>query len=226
LVRYWDPNDSASDPGSGTTISDISGQSKDLTLLNGVGRDDDEAKWWTMDGSNDRLRAANLGWNEDQAWTICIWVQFDQFDRGMLAGVGHTTNSYGIDILVGKTNASGQVRGGVRGGTGSLRSVTNTSNLFSGNWYHVAVTHSPNAGGFLKVYIDGSLDGTTNFTVNVPSLSTSEYFYVGATQCLGGSSSGTDEIDGNIGTIACYTRTLSATEVNDNFEYYEESYQA
>jgi hypothetical protein len=222
LVRYYDLYEEAI---SGTTWLDQSISNEDAVLHNGP-VESASPKCITMDGSNDYIRMDNPGFDEDDDWTMTIWVRWDRFDRCMLLGTGHTTNSYGMDVLQDSKHPTthGSVRVGVRGGSGGPYTVqTDSGMLTDDTWYYIAGTYEANT--TIKVYIDAVLDNTTNIAGSVPSLNAgSEDMHIGYKHLLGGSSSGADELDGKIGAVTIYNRVLSLSEIEDNYELHKNDY--
>ncbi len=89
--------------------------------------------------------------------TLAFWYQSNAQSTHSLFNYGPSSNYFGVvyvsspsSILVGSGNSADY----------------STPITYTGNWTHVAVTHSVNT---TKVYINGVLAGTTSFTFNIPA---------------------------------------------------------
>lgn len=75
LQQWLDANKTASNPGSGTTWNDISGNSRNATLINGAAFGSSGAiKYVSFDGSNDYVDAGNFLANGYQPFTLQFWI--------------------------------------------------------------------------------------------------------------------------------------------------------
>ena len=86
-----------------------------------------------------------------------------------------------------------------RGGTNSL---TSSNALPLGQWVHVAM--SANATG-LKIYLNGTLSGSTGTAYGSPNTSSVLY--------LGRYGTGNERFNGNLDDARIYNRALSANEI-------------
>ena len=78
LIFYYDPANPNSYPGSGTTLTDLSGNAYTATLVNGVGfNSTDGGGSFTFDGTNDYISVPNGTANGivDQSFTIEAWLK-------------------------------------------------------------------------------------------------------------------------------------------------------
>ncbi len=164
LKAYYKMSD-----GSGTTLTDNSGNNNTGTLTNGP--------IWKMSGAfagprqaldfeRTKLQSVNFGTPSafqnlgNGSYTIEAWVKSSY--TGRQAIFGNWSNSYGATVL--EIYSSGQLRTYVNStGYNSTKVVTD------GKWHHVVAVRDINA-GIVKMYVDGNLIfnqsgcGTTGFT--------------------------------------------------------------
>ena len=192
-----DAADPLSYSGSGTTWSDISGNGRDLTLVNGTAFNSNG--YFDFDGVNDYVTGSNSGLGTgNPAFTLEIWANFDtintgrwwlavlgQYNSGSLHWIGNSTTSTGF----------GEWNGG------------QTSPALSGNgvWQQIVTTFD---GTTLQSYVNGVTSGasaTTTFNM------TNSYINIGLR--LGNEK----YYNGQISVISLYNKALTATEVAQNY---------
>lgn len=156
----------------------------------------------SFDGSDDSVTI--LGGLSPNAYTLSAWVRpADTADR---------------DILV-RTDAAGpmsqwseQIR--ISGGRfqhflrdGDLRTVTGTTAIVPGIWYHVAAVATP--GGSMVLYVNGEPEGTP-LTVGTPQGGLDRYL-------IGAASNGFGPFSGLIDDVRIFDRALSAADILNFF---------
>ena len=154
------------DEGNGNTAFDETSNNNDGTI--------DDATWTTegkfenalnFDGINDLVSvpySQSIG--ELQALTLEAWIKRNSQSDGMIIS---KNGPYFISV---RNNV---VEGGVYAGSGWTH-VTGTTELETGKWYHIALTYN---GAFVKVYLNGSEDGSAIKTGGI--LSTSQSLHIG-----------------------------------------------
>ena len=203
LVFAIDAGSARSYPGSGTTVTDLSG-TNNVTLANGVGFGSNNGGVFTYDGVDDQGSAGNFF--TYQAFTINLWVKpgtsqvtyadiIDNYHSGSHNWVcqqsGATQNVY--DFLV--FGASGQT------------SATGVFTLTAGDWVNLTFTYD---GDKVRGYNNGVLFATGSSlgtTINYSS----QNFYIGR---WGG---GGRNWEGEYGPLYCYSAALSAAQILQNY---------
>ena len=201
LVLCLDAANPKSYPGSGTNWTDLSGQGNNGTLVNGVGYSLDNLGSLTFDQSNDYVNLGNVSLSTSSL-SVSAWIyDTDTSDsyRDFATKSGHF--KFRIDSIGEGGNLSCFVW---IGGTPEPRiSASWTKNV----WTNVAFTWNTN--GNFKLFTNGVLrsssttrSGTLNTSVNnftIGSDGTSNYW------------------KGNISTVLVHNKTLSDSEVQQNF---------
>jgi hypothetical protein len=208
LVLNLDASRTSSYPNTGTTWTDISGNSLNGTLTNGVGYTASNGGVMTFDGINDYVSLPDSSILQPSNITISTWFKINQ---------------YGTNYVYGNANAC-LIRKGMYGYEISVRqdgklivfaySDTNNQNQYLidsinlNTWYNVVLTFGNSQ---MKVYINNSLVGTY-------ATSTNSIVYGGGGISIG--KQGPWDIyyfNGNIGQTMVYNRALTSTEISQNF---------
>ena len=201
LVLHINPADKNSYIGSGTTIKDLSGNSNDATLLNGVGYSNGT---FVFDGVNDMISRSALPITLGE--TMMCWFNVDTIKT---SGEDWLLSQYDLG-LVGRTIFNIQ---GVGLGEPKLRyfiggnAIYSTTTILTGVNYFGCVTRDIN--GTTKIYINGVEENSA--TLNTNSISITD-FEIGNTIKLT-----TRQSDGKIGDILVYNRALTQEEILQNY---------
>jgi len=206
LFLCVDPKNSRSYSGTGTSVLDLSGNGRNMTLVNGASV---TGGVFVLDGANDYV---NYGFGTLFDWTaipysVSFWAKPTDFTYPTVidliaAGNGH----FRFDIR------SSDIRSQFRTPGGSSSSlVVYSVSITSGNWYHCTFTRS---GDTHKAYLNGSL-GNTNTTAHLGSTTT------GMSVIRIGYSADNDAADrtfeGSVGPVTIHNKELTATEVLQNY---------
>lgn len=218
LNLWYDAGDTASYSGSGSTVTDLSGNGRNGTLYNGVGYSStDGGGTFTFDGSNDYISATTGASAGDWEHSINFWFKMNQAQSAMSArqnpiqiGNVNTTSQYSAyDISSSNINwyfYSNDTR-------------YTASNLFaSSTWYNVCLTYAGGGGTSTnkKMYINntnygfntsgsGNLNIASNATINIGRDGPRNTAY----------------LNGKIALVQIYSKNLSASEVDQNYNYYK-----
>lgn len=202
---HVDPADINCYPGSGTAISDLSGNGRTMTLTNGASVVDGV---FVLDGSNDHVAYGYGGifdWTSIP-WTVTYWARATDFTYPTVvdlisAGNGHFTFEHHSTYI--------RVNFRTPGGS-STYLVDYSTTINSGEWYHSAFTRN---GSTYKAYLNGSLVATNTNT----GLSNT----TGMTVMRIGYSADADAADrtfeGLVGPVTIYENTLSDSQVEQNY---------
>ncbi len=198
---HWDPTNIKSYPGSGTTLTDLSGNGKNGSLLNSLGVTNGIIS--NSDSRSKSLRISSQDWSAFSQVTVDIWYKRTGVNNIGTGGTGLPSYYQGIfnyywqgghQIYVGTTSDASSTNLTVFG-------INTTLSL--NQWVHiVGVTGS----GGKQAYINGSSIGTAAGTAFDPNLDV----YFGNWDTSWASFC-------EIGAIKVYNRALTATEVTRNF---------
>ena len=193
-------------PGTGTTWLDISGTGSNGTLYNGPTYDS-TIKSFSFDGSNDYMDIPYSSTRDfgTSNFTIDIWMKMpSQANRPILELGAYNTNG----LLI-RTNEGGSSKYSVYIG-GTL--YTWNYSFGANTWYNAILTR--NSSTTMELYVNSVSQGTV--TIPAGATVTASSGVTRIAQILSGSVGGGNFI-GNIGAIKAYNRSLSATEVTQNY---------
>jgi hypothetical protein len=209
LVLDLDAAKRDSYPGVGTSWNDISGNQNNGTLINGPTFNSGNGGSIVFDGVNDYT---NLGTANSLKFTtnftLSLWIKFNSTNNGQTIISNNEAGGYGIIYKFAssvKIETWYFINGSYRF-AGDL-----ASNYIIGNWYHIASTFD---GTNVRFFRNGSLIETVNSPGSVTT--TNEPLLLGANP----NSLGTtfqDFFNGNIASVHIYNRSLSASEVLQNY---------
>lgn len=205
LFVHHDASNAASYPGTGTTVTDLTGNGNTGTLTNGPTFSSSAGGCFVLDGSNDYINLANnasLCAKTGAPITLSMWIYVSSLTGCTL--FSKLTSSYGFDgYNVGMTNTG--IANSTTNGTGIDRRLSSGSSVFSINtWYFVTfVTQITSTAASTKYYVNTTLaysgaHGNDSYNESNPLL-------LGVT------------LNGRIGAFYFYTRELSLAEITQNF---------
>ncbi|MBW8191496.1 discoidin domain-containing protein [Neiella marina] len=116
----------------------------------------------------------------------------------------NTDSNKGYKLIVSKSSQLPQFK--LYNSSGST-SVTATTAIESGEWYHIVATFNGN-GSDANIYVNGVLEGTATISDYVPNDKDGDKVYVG-----GGSNSSQKNLDGALDHAGFWTSVLTADEV-------------
>jgi hypothetical protein len=213
LVLYYDPSNTSSYPGSGTTINNLVTPTLTGTLTNIT-----YTNPYFYYGGNSQISVADNSvldpGTSDYTWEM--WFKPPASGTGtMLGKVSNGGSSNNISYLF-------RVNGGsllAQVGNGSSY-VTAASYTYTANqWIQVVYTWTNSSSKYLNTYINGAYSSQIAQTLN--SLQTvTNNLYIGSYN--GGEYS--QYFTGDIGVVRMYNRALSAGEISNNFTYNRKTY--
>lgn len=212
LILYYDPSNPASYPGTGTTITDLSGNGRNGTMSN----ISFTSPYFTYNGSSSQISVADNPLLEAGTgnWTMEVWVNQSVAGNDVVLGKfdpGGTSQDVSYSIRTTSTSYYAQLGSG--SGSGSTLYVNSTTHTGTLNtWYHIVYVFTNVAANTLETFVNGSSIGSVSHSL--PSLlNTTANLYIGSYN--GGEYA--QWFDGKIGITRLYNKALTASEVLNNY---------
>ena len=206
LVLALDAGSKKSYPGSGTSISDLSGNGNGGTLTNGPSFNSSNGGKWDLDGTNDYISISNLGLSSH---TIDGWFNSSDGSQGgssfsticsIFGNYAGGSSKYTYIGLI--PNLTFRIDDGIT----SHANVVTVS--YSANtWYYVTLTYDATSGVTIA-YVNGTQVGSRNSTTNI--VFNSIPHNIGKTEA-------NVYFDGQLASHKTYNRALTAQEVLQNY---------
>jgi len=209
LVFAVDANNIVSYPKSGTSVYNLTG-SVDGTLTNGPTFQLPQGGYWSFDGTDDFINfgsPTSLFNPATSTMTMMGWIYIKNNQTNILIGLQES----GAGSLSLGTNSSGNVRFICRPTAGSQGTIDSSATLSLNTWYHIAMTKdTANSISDCTLWINGVAVNTASSTVNFPTstaaIRSAYYFDAQIYSNI------------NISNVKVYNRTLSASEVLQNYQ--------
>ena len=212
LVLCLDAANKLSYPRTGTTWTDLSGNSNTGTLTNGPTFNAANMGGIVFDGTNDYVTVANASsLNPSNGISVSVWVKFTSTinnTRQMLVEK-HTSPGSGW-WFAGENNKIVWLILGTSGGEKYI-DLTNNTSLISGIIYNIVGTYDA-TGSTLKLYVNGRDDGGTILGGGSGLSSSSNPLIIGKQHNWGNGPSSITMFNTSL-----YNRALSAAEVLQNY---------
>lgn len=156
-------------PGSGTTWTDISGNGRNFTLVNGPYESPGFLGSMFFDGVDDHATSSYAPVFTGD-FTISFWVNFKTYNtyQNVISSSNNTGAAYGFWVEFGTARGFQLFTG--TAGTGTLAlddNVVNVQSLTTNAWHHVCITRSGSSTNNLKVYVDNVLTGQNTYTATI-----------------------------------------------------------
>jgi hypothetical protein len=209
LRLYYDPSNTSSYPGTGTTINDLSGNGLNGTMSNITFT----SPYFSFNGSSSQVSVADNALLEPGSgdWTIEFWVNYSVLigsSRILIAKTdGGNAQDWGYGL---RTAANGNTFMEIGNGTTSLQSSITA--LTTNIWYQVVGVWTNVASNSLALYINGNLIGSISHSFTSIKNTTSP-LYVGSFN--GGQFS--QWLNGRMGVVRMYNSALTGSQVLQNF---------
>lgn len=220
LVFYVDAANDNSYPGTGTTWSDLI-EGNDGTLTNGPTYDSANGGSIDFDGTNDFVRvpdSAALQFGTG-SFTASAWIYPVSAVDGRIIntrGRGLGGQYSGYQFRTGESGSNWGFSGcAIDDASGSIKSYTGSYVYPKNSWYYVNMVY--NTQNDLKLYVNGSLDGT--LTVGAyGSISNSLPTAIGTSVAFNGVEGTYGQyFGGNISNVSLHNRALTSTEILQNY---------
>jgi hypothetical protein len=224
LSLYLDAGYRPSYPSSGTTWNNMSGLSGGTgTLINGPTYSSSNGGYITFDGSDDYANLGDFSYNRTY-FSVFIWLNFPTYHAGWDGGTINKwyvggSNGTGNEWSIGPNNVNGPCPFGVTvqygpGGSSTI-SVDDNVNYATNTWYYLGFTWNS---GTLKLYVNGVERGSAT-TANTTAQTTTQPLAIATfynfTQYM---------TNLKVGVAKIYNRTISGTEITQNFNAQKSRY--
>lgn len=219
LVMYFDPANLKSYPGSGTTISDLSGNSVVGTISGSPSFSTLAKGEFNFDGVNNKAIVTNLTLNYHSYITVSAWVKVNS---GATGGYIINKNSYfasaTTDFPLAMALSPTHIYCVVSDGTSF--SVTTPVNgvqvsipgSYGNVWSHISMTFGNNQ---FFLYYNGNVIYSTSCSFTLST--NAREWTIGRPAFENGGGVGLERFDGAISQVLIYNRDLSSTEILRNF---------
>lgn len=204
-------------PTTGTSVTDLSGNSNTATLVNGVAFNSSNGGSLFFDGTNDYLNCgavSNITFERTNTFSFSFWIyptslalngtilsKYNASSRGLAVGL----NSTGSISLVLRNTLT----------TNDLVINTATGLITTNNWYHVVVSYSGNSSTTgVSFYINGA---KTTSDISVRNGLTATILNSQNVQLGGRTAADPTYYTGRIGLASIYNKVLTADEVLQDF---------
>ena len=201
LVLALDAGNAKSYPGSGTSWTDLSGNSNNGTLTNGPTYNSDNGGSIVFDGTDDVVSISDSSSIDvTPTVTISAWINPSGFGENNFGRILDSDDSYNFFL------DNSTVTSGIRywPNAGNALSVANCVTL--NEWANFVAVHS---GSNVTIYKNGVSIGTSGSFSTLPSTSS------GIT--IGNSNDGDRTFQGKISQVLVYNKALTAAEVEQNY---------
>jgi hypothetical protein len=212
LVLYYDPSNSSSYPGTGTTINDLSGNGLNGSM-SGITF---TTPYFTYNGTSSQVRVANNALLQPGSgdWTMEVWVNqsvlgndvvLGKFDNGGL--------SQDVSYSIRTTNTTYYAQYGSGSGTGPNLFANSTSYVGTvDTWYQLVYVFTNVASNTIETFANGVSIGTVSHSL-ASMLNTTNPLYIGSYN--GGEFP--QWFEGKIGITRLYNASLTSAQVLQNY---------
>lgn len=219
LVLHYDPSNTTSYPGTGTTITDLTGQGRVGTMTNIT----HTSPYFTFNGTSSQISVADSIGLEPQSgdWTVEVWVNQAVAGNDVVLGKFNTGGlSSNVGYSIRTTGSSFYAQYGSGSGSGAtLFSNSTTHNATLDTWYQLVYVFTNIAANTFETYVNGTSIGSVNHSL-ASILNTSTNLYIGSYN----NGEYAQWFDGKIGIIRIYGKALTAAEVLGNYNVDKSKY--
>ena len=211
IQLYYNPADTSSYPGSGTTVTDLSPNGYTTGRLeNGVGFSDGS---FTFDATDDYIDT-NQNIAIAGSYTINAWAKntSDTTDFRMVVGT-ETSDGSSWNYRIYYNIGNGKVVGDVRVAPGPVQDEVVSTAAYNDSAWHMLTFVRNTSTQKLYLYIDGVLDTEETDVTAALDASNAQEAWIGRSPYLGGSY----PFGGSIGEVWIYNRALSGAEVTSSY---------
>ena len=218
LQLYYDPDNTSSYSGSGTTVTDLSTNAYTTGRLeNGVGFNDGVFTLsdgvFTFDGTDDYIDT-NQNIAISGSYTLNVWAKntSDTSDFRMLVGT-ETSDGSSWNYRIYYNIGNGKVYGDVKVAAGPVQDEVVSTAAYNDSEWHMLTFVRNTSTAKLYLYIDGVLDTEETDATAALDASNAQEMWIGRSPYLGGSY----PFGGSIGEVKIYNSALTADEISTNY---------
>ena len=211
LVLSLDAANKKSYPGSGTVITDLSGNAINGTLTNGPTFDSGNVGTINFDGTNDYVdmdRDTNYDFVRTDSFTLSGWFNITQADANaaIVGKWGTNSNSTGGYMIWAGGSGGTNLLFSVANGGSTAASTTAITHTF-GTWNYITGIYYSNTK--LEIYKNGTLSQTANYTgdINNPAVNFT----------IGKADYGSQTFTGKSAIVTVHNKALTSTEILQNY---------
>lgn len=206
LVLYLDAANTKSYPGSGTTWTDLSGNGRTATLVNGPMFNSANNGSIIFDGFDDHASLGTFTGLGSSNRTFSTWFKLIAFpaSAGRIVTFPADDGSTDFPAYTFATNSTGSINGGFGGPPYDAYKTITTLGL--GTWANITSSISGNT---ISNYLNGTF---VNSATNTGSVGSNPIGYIGRYNQFYA-----QRFSGNVSFLQVYNRALSAAEIKQNF---------
>jgi hypothetical protein len=220
LVLHYDPSITASYPGTGTTITDLTGQGRHGTMSNLTFT----SPYFTFNGTSSQISVADSLGLEPQGgdYTIEVWVNQSVSGNDVVLGkfsAGGASSNVSYSIRTLGTRFYAQYGSGSGSGATLIQDSINYTATTINNWYQIVYVFTNIATNTLETFVNGVSVGSVNHSLS-SILNTSTNLYIGSYN----NGEYAQWFDGKIGIVRMYNKPLTSSEVLGNYNVDKSKY--
>ena len=220
LEVYWDANDTSSYAGSGTTVTDLSGNGVTGTL-SGAGFDS-TYNAFTFDGSGDPLFNGSGNFitgtlsNPSGDWvhSVSCWVYATELSGSRYRFVSH----YGVEAT--RQQVILAIKNGRVVVDFNSDNIGKDVSLVANTWYHVAFTYPGGGTSRVKIYINGIDIGASGGGTTALNIASNRTLYIGKELNINWN----DPWKGSIANFRIFSKVLSAEQVKELYDWQKDHF--
>ena len=224
LVLYYDPSNPSSYPGSGTAITDLSGNGRNGIMSNIIYT----SPYFTYNGSSSQIAISDNSLLEPGSgdWTLEVWINQSVSGNDVVLGkfnAGGGAEDVGYSIRTNSTTYFAQLGSGAGSGGGPTGTLfVNSTNHAGtiGTWYQLVYVFTNVAANTLETFVNGSSIGSVGHNLS-SILNTTTGLYIGSYN----NGEYAQYFDGKIGITRLYNKALTSSEVLQNYNADKSKYE-
>lgn len=218
MVFYYDPGNVSSYNGTGTVLSDLSGNGNDATINGGPSYTSGNGGYFTFDGVDDYILSPNIYDGNNESHTVEVWIKPTSTSTCIWSDLGQSTPNDGYHFAGGQViplASFHQIITGLWKGT-SIERVVNGSGSLLNNWHQVVLVYN---GTTMTPYLNGVAGTSASVIFDSPYDDglTEWYLAFGHRDTTTYSGSIANFFAGDYGVIRYYNTSLNSSQVLQNF---------